>query len=293
MAGESVSRAEVQVGRLRSSVLVAGPEGGDAAVVFVHGNPGSGRDWTTLLERVGEFARCVAPDMPGYGETDKPRDFDYTVEGYGRHLDMLLGRLGVRRVHLVTHDLGGPWGLSWAARRPADLASLTLMSIGVLPGYRWHRFARLYRVPLLGELVLARAGRSAMSRAMQRGSQRGMPGWFVDEAVRQYRDPSTRHAVLAFYRATPDLGAITVTAARAIGPANPPTMVIWGAGDPYVPVRFAEAQRRFFPRAEVVVLPRSGHWPLIDDPEAVVDAVVPFLRTQVTGEGSTSGGSRP
>jgi hypothetical protein len=76
MASGSVSRTEVVVGRLRSSVLVAGPEGGDAAVVFVHGNPGSGRDWTTLLERVGEFARCVAPDMPGYGETDKPRDFD-------------------------------------------------------------------------------------------------------------------------------------------------------------------------------------------------------------------------
>jgi hypothetical protein len=52
-------------------------------------------------------------------------------------------------------------------------------------------------VPLLGEVVLATAGRSAMSRAMQRGSRRGMPGWFVDEAVRQYRDPGTRHAVLA------------------------------------------------------------------------------------------------
>jgi pimeloyl-ACP methyl ester carboxylesterase len=288
MAGEAVSRIEVLVERLRTSVLVAGREGGDAAVVFVHGNPGSGRDWTTLLERVGGFARCVAPDMPGYGETDKPRDFDYTVDGYGHHLELLLESLGVRRVHLVTHDLGGPWGLAWAARRPADLASLTLMSIGVLPDYRWHRFARLYRVPLLGELVLGTANRSAVARVLQSGSQRSVPGWFVDEVLRHYRDPGTRRAVLAFYRATSDLGAATVASASAIGPTDLPTMVIWGAGDPYVPVRFAEVQRQFFPRAEIIVLPQSGHWPLVDDSEAIVDAVVPFLRAQVSGDGRHS-----
>lgn len=281
MAGESASRTEVLVGRLRTSVLVAGREGADAAVVFVHGNPGSGRDWTALVERVGGFARCVAPDMPGYGETDKPRDFDYTSDGYGRHLEMLLDKLGVRRVHLVTHDLGGPWGLAWAARRPADLASLTLMSIGVLPGYRWHRYARLYRVPLIGELVLGTAYRSALKRVLQSGSKRSVPGWFVDEVLRQYRDPGTRRAVLAFYRATPDLGADTLASARAIGP-DPPTMVIWGAGDPYVPVRFAQVQRQFFPRAEIVVLPQSGHWPLVDDSEAVMNAVVPFLSAHVS-----------
>jgi pimeloyl-ACP methyl ester carboxylesterase len=282
-------RTEVLVDGVRTSVLVAGSQEDDVAVVFLHGSSGLGRDWTPLLETVGGFARCMAPDMPGYGASDKPADFPYTVEGYARHIDGLLGMFGVRRAHLVTHDLGGPWGLAWAASRPEELVSLTLMGIGVLPGYRWHRYARLYRIPVIGELVLVTAGPRAVARVIQRGSQRPVPEWFVDEIVSEYRDPGTRRAVLAFYRATQDLGAATVASAGALRSADLPTLVIWGAGDPYVPVRFAEVQRQFFPRAEIVVLPHGGHWPLLDDPEAVTHAVVGFLKAQI----SASTGTRP
>jgi pimeloyl-ACP methyl ester carboxylesterase len=62
---------------------------------------------------------------------------------------------------------------------------------------------------------------------------------------------------------------------------NPGSGRDWGGGDPYVPARFANLQTRYFPGARVVVLPDSGHWPLVDDPEAVIGAVVPFLRSRV------------
>ncbi|MDP8953075.1 MAG: alpha/beta fold hydrolase [Actinomycetota bacterium] len=77
-------------------------------MVFSHGNPGSSRDWERLSSRAGEFGRAVAPDMPGFGRADKPEDFDYTVEGYARHLDGVMVELGIRRAHLVVHDFGGP-----------------------------------------------------------------------------------------------------------------------------------------------------------------------------------------
>ncbi|MGB7915902.1 MAG: hypothetical protein WCF79_11520 [Rhodomicrobium sp.] len=57
--------AEGTVDGVRSPVLQGGPASGEDAVVFVHGNPGFSRDWEDLLERVGRFARCFAPDMPG------------------------------------------------------------------------------------------------------------------------------------------------------------------------------------------------------------------------------------
>lgn len=274
---------DVDVEGVRTSVLMRGPSDGDEAVLFVHGSSGRGRDWEPLLEQVADFTRCIAPDMPGYGDTEKPAAFDYTVEGYARHLGALLDVLGVRRVQLVVHDLGGPWGLAWAASRPTGLLSLTLVSIGALPGYRWHRYARLYRIPVLGELVLATANRSAVARVLQRGSRRPVPDRFVDEVAGAYRDPGTRRAVLAFYRATPDLGAVTIRAAAALEAADPPTLVVWGRGDPYVPVRYAELQRRFFPRAEVLVLPDSGHWPLVDSAQDVAKTLVPFLRAHATG----------
>lgn len=167
---------DVQVHGVRSPVLVGGPSRTEAAVVFVHGSAGSGRDWEGLMSKVSTFARCVAPDMPGYGDADKPEDFDYTTEGYARHLGAVLDALAVRRAHLVLHDLGGPWGLAWAAAHPVALASLSLINIGSLPGYRWHRFARIYRRRLMGEILLATATRPGLALALRQGNPRGLPG---------------------------------------------------------------------------------------------------------------------
>jgi len=268
---------------VRSPVLTGGLAADDAAVVFVHGNLGEGVDWAPLLTEVAPFGRCVAPDMPGFGAADKPADFDYTADGYARHLGGLLDAMAVQRAHLVMHDLGGVWGLAWAARSPARLASMTLLSIGALPGYRWHRFARAYRTPVLGELVLATGTRRAARWAMQYGSRHVLPDDAVDRALRSTRDAGTRRAVLRFYRATPDLGAVTVGAATALREANPPTLVIWGDGDPYLPVRFAAVQRDFFPRAEIVELADCGHYPFLEDHAAVSAALTPFLRRQLSG----------
>lgn len=58
---------------------------------------------------------------------------------------------------IVAHDFGGPWALAWAARNPDVLASATLINTGVLIGYRWHRYARVWRTPVLGEVFRATA----------------------------------------------------------------------------------------------------------------------------------------
>ena len=81
---------DVAVDGVRSVVTVGGRPGSESAVVFVHGALGSRRDWATLVEEVAAFGRAVAPDMPGYGDADKPESFDYTTQGYARHLGGLL-----------------------------------------------------------------------------------------------------------------------------------------------------------------------------------------------------------
>lgn len=102
-----MERFVIEVDGVLSPVLAAGPEESSEAVVFVHGNPGSGEDWEGLLGDVGVFCRAVAPDMPGYGRADKPDGLDYTIGGYGRHVHLMLDQLGIERAHLVLHDFGG------------------------------------------------------------------------------------------------------------------------------------------------------------------------------------------
>ncbi len=275
-----VRKSEVIFQGVRSPYLECGNRQAEEAVVFVHGNPGSSEDWRDLLGRVGVFARAVAPDMPGYGRADKPKDFDYTVEGYARHLGGILTHLGVSRAHLVLHDFGGPWGLAWAARYPARLASLALVNVGIMPGYRWHSLARLWRTPIVGELFQATTTRFAFGLVLERGNPRGLPKTMVDRMYRDL-DRGTKRAILRLYRATDP-----AKMAEALGPVfrqlDVPTLVVWGAADPYVPVSFAERQREFFPSSRIVILEESGHWPFVDDPEAVAAALLPFLLKQVS-----------
>jgi pimeloyl-ACP methyl ester carboxylesterase len=252
---------------------------GDEAAVFVHGNPGSGEDWRALVAGAGRFVRAVAPHMPGFGRASKPADFDYTVDGYARHLGRLLAALGIRRVHLVLHDFGGPWGLAWAAANPSRVASVTLINIGVLRGYRWHLLARLWRTPLLGELGMALTTRAGFRALLRIGNPRGLPRDFVDRMHDDF-DAGTRRAILRLYRATGDVDGLSDRLHSALRPLDLPALVVWGERDPYLPARYADAQRETFPRAGVVRLPDSGHFPYADNPAAVADAVLPFLRKQ-------------
>ena len=129
---------EALVDKVRTSVREAGAGKIGEAIVFVHGNPGFSADWEDLMGKLAPFARCVAPDMPGFGQSARPEDFDYTVAGYANHLGSVLQKLNITKAHLVLHDFGGPWGLAWALANPASVGSLTLINTGILPGYHWH-----------------------------------------------------------------------------------------------------------------------------------------------------------
>jgi pimeloyl-ACP methyl ester carboxylesterase len=178
----TISRTILTVDGIRAPLLEARPAGApsDEAVVFVHGNPGSSQDWVPLLERAGQVTRAVAWDHPGFGQADKPAGFDYTVDGYAAHLGRCLDALGVAKAHLVGHDFGGPWMLRWAASHPDRFASATLINTGVLPGYRWHYLARIWRTPILGELFQATSTRLAFRLLLRHGNRPPLPRAFVD-----------------------------------------------------------------------------------------------------------------
>jgi len=279
----AIQVSHVEVAGVRSLVRSCGPEQASEAIVFVHGNPGSSEDWLDLLPHAGELTRAIALDMPGYGKADRPRDFEYTAFGYARHLSGLLERLGVQRAHLVLHDFGGPWGLVWASQHPTQVASVTLINIGLVPGYRWHVIARIWRTPLIGELFQRMNGRRSFRSGLNAGNPKPFPDAFVDRMFDDM-DQGHKRAVLALYRAT-DLDQLSRAIAPLLEPLALPALVLWGAADDALPVRFARVQQAYF-RAEVHELAGCGHWPMIDDPERVRALLLPFLRQHVSAASS-------
>jgi pimeloyl-ACP methyl ester carboxylesterase len=268
----------VVVNGVRSPVLIGGAGATGEAVVFVHGNPDAGGDWESLMARIAEFATVVAPDMPGFGGADKRADQDYTLAAYAAHLGGVIAQLGIDSVHLVAHDFGGPFALTWAAANPGKLASVTLINTGVLLDYKWHRLARVWRTPLAGELFMRTTTRP-VARFVLRHDNPGLPEEWVNRIAEHLLPAGTKRAVLRLYRSTrqTDMDALV----EPLRSRDPDTLVVFGAADVYIPVEQAQRQRRVFPRARIEILPGVGHWAWLEQPDQVAGCVVPFLRERV------------
>jgi pimeloyl-ACP methyl ester carboxylesterase len=261
-------------------VLTSGRADAREAVVFVHGNPGPADDWRDLLARAGELGRVIAPDMPGYGRAGKPKGFPYSVDGYAGYLAGLLDELRITRVHVVAHDFGGAWALAWAARHPGALASATLINTATAVGYRWHRYARIWRTPVAGEIFQAATTRAAARLLLGRENPR-LTRDQVDRIYDASRSWATKRAVLKLYRATPE--AVLTRPAAALRQLDRPALVLWGTKDAYLPSEQAARQRLAFPSAQVELLEGHGHWVMLEDPGRVASLVIPFLRRQLPG----------
>jgi pimeloyl-ACP methyl ester carboxylesterase len=242
--------------------------------VYCHGNPSHGEDWVPFMERGGA---ALAIDMPGWGRSDHPRPdrFDYSMHGLSAFLERCLDELGVGQRKLVVHDWGS-LALIGAQRRPELVEKLVVVNVvPLLPGYRWHWVAQIWRRRGLGELANATTTKWSMGLIMRqaRADRSPMPAEFV-EMVWDHWDKGTRDATLALYRhADPDRLA---AAGADLGRLSCPALILWGDGDIYFPTKFADAFAEALPDAEVEIVGGAGHWPWIDDP-AVVDRVLAFL----------------
>ena len=240
-------------------------------VLYVDGVPTDGADWLPFLERTGGYA----PDLPGFGGSDKPAHFDYSIAGYARFLREFVDALEVERFSLVVHDWGGA-GLALAQAAPERIERLVVIdSVPLLPGYRWHPIARVWRTPLAGEVMMGFTFKWALRRLPRwTVGPRQPPPDLIDHVWRHF-DHGTQRAILKLYRSAPP--ATLAAAGQKLRQIRAPALIVWGAHDPYVPSHFASAYAEALGgESEVEVLDTAGHWPWLDEPE-VIDRVSGFL----------------
>jgi len=243
-------------------------------VVYCHGNPTHGEDWVPFMERGGP---SVAIDMPGWGRSSRPDAgrFDYSMHGLSAFLERCLDELGVGQRKLVVHDWGA-LALIGAQRRPERVEKLVAIdAVPLLPGYRWHWVAQLWRRRPIGEILNRTTSRASLNLLLRqaRGDRSPMPPEFVD-SIWNYWDKGTQRAILALYRHAdpPRLAA----AGRDLGKLACPSLVLWGDRDIYLPTKFAHSYADVLPDAQLDIRGGAGNWPWIDDP-SVIDRVLSFV----------------
>ena len=256
---------------------------GPRTLLLVHGLGGSHDSWRHLLTDLGEGHRVVAPDLFGHGSSSKPVG-DYSLGGHAATLRDLLDHLGIDKVTLVGHSLGGGIAMQLAYLFPDRVEGLVLVSSGglgrdlrlmlraaVLPGSEWVlplAASSWVRRPVEG--VVARLGRIGLR-----------PG---PDAVEMWRgfvslgDAETRRAFLATSRAVIDVGGQTVSARRHLpSVAGLPTLIVWGARDRTIPLAHGVEAQAVIAGSHLEVFERSGHFPHLDEPRRFARVVRDFL----------------
>jgi pimeloyl-ACP methyl ester carboxylesterase len=277
----------VKVGGRWMNVVDIGP-GRDASaaagtIVWIHGLTGSWQNWLENLPFFAQTHRCIAMDLPGFGESELPIE-KITISGYAAAVDELLGVLGVTRATVVGNSMGGFIGAELAIRFGTWVEKLVLVSAaGLTVEHQRNDHA----------LALLRRGSGLLALGT---------GWLASKSDELARRPRSRLAMLNVVAAHPErlpaplvaeqlrgagkpgfidaLDALTSYPIRdRLGEITAPTLVVWGAKDMLVPVRDAWVFGELIADARVVVYEDTGHVSMLERPAAFNALVEDFLET--------------
>jgi pimeloyl-ACP methyl ester carboxylesterase len=249
--------------------------GSGEPVVLLHGFGASTYSWRKVMPALAERYRVVAIDLNGFGYTQRPRSrASYTREGQAKLVMETMDALGIARAHIVGHSYGGGITLYLASRHPERFLSMVLVDSSA-PTYANDRRSRAAALRPLDVLyvraVALRPGaiRKALLRSFWDDSK------VTPELVRAYAGRVAVEGVgYAFYG---------LTAPAPPGPPvelekiEIPTLVVWGAHDELISPESGRRAAARLPHSAFVLIDDCGHLPMEEQPEALLQAILPFL----------------
>ena len=255
-------------------------EGGGPPVVLLHGLFVDHSCWADVSTTLSESFRLIAPDLPGFGDSEKPpaSRFPYGVDAFAEAIADMYAGLGIGRAAVVGHGLGGAVALTLAARHPELVRRLVL--IGALcydtpPDFE----RRVARLPFVGGLFFKQLWGKSAFRSYLRDTMFSVPAHVPHARLEHYyalfNSPEGRGSALATLRSTVDTRPIVAHTTRI----QTPTLVIWGRHDKLYPAGLGQRLAREIRGAGFEVLD-AGHAVHEEQPARVAGILSQFLRAE-------------
>lgn len=257
-------------------------------IVFIHGTPTWSYEWRHLMTALSPRWRCIAPDLLGFGHSERPLNFPYTPEAHSAVIRRVVEGLGLTRFTLVVHDFGGPIALPLALDLPTRVARLVVINSwmwGFGDDRQMQRRARIAASPL---------GR-ALYRWINFSQRVLLPGAYGD---RKKLTPGIHRAYLDRFPDRDSRELVLFALARALNGSRAyydalwarraqlhriPTLILWGMKDSAFQPRMLGTWRSALPEARIVELADAGHWPHEEVPGLVTTALEEFLTSTPPG----------
>lgn len=255
---------------------------GTPPVVLVHGFGANGRFWRKWIPELSRDHQVHTLDLMGFGQAATPSGGDYSPMAQARHLVEFLRRFGNHPPVLVGHSLGAGIVIAATLRLMDEGGAwlpggLVLVSGAVYP-QKLPPFIGLAQLPGLGELfLLTRPPRIAFRWGLRTIVHD--PATLDAELINAYRDPlrsfRRRRAILRAARQIDSRAGRDI--ARRLPEIRIPSLIIWGQEDTVVPIDLGHRLQEDLPDSELVVIPKVGHLPPEEAPEASLEPLLDFL----------------
>jgi pimeloyl-ACP methyl ester carboxylesterase len=280
-----VRHRRITVGGVDTFYREAGPA--DAPVVLLpHGYPCSSYEFRNLMPRLADRWRLISPDYPGAGYSATPEGFDYSFDGLAGFLDRFVRALGLGRFVLYLHDFGSPIGARLAMRAPERIVALIIQN-GDIPyedalGPKYEEIEKTWTLPVaemrakLAESVSEATFKEEFLNAVGPELAERIPPdlWTLHWSL---MTPRRREIAVELIAGLKENRAWFPQHRRYLAEHRPPTLIVWGPQDAYMPEKSARAYLRDLPDAELHLL-EGGHWLLETHLDEVVALVRDFLR---------------
>jgi pimeloyl-ACP methyl ester carboxylesterase len=288
-ARQPFDEIRVRASGLEFRVLSAGE--GDELALCLHGFPECAHSWRHQLPLLAGLGyRAWAPDLRGYGQSDRPPSReDYAIEKLLGDVAGWIEASGARSTTLIGHDWGAIIAWYFAMRYPELLTRLVIMNVPHPAAMRtqlslrqfmksW--YAVFFQLPGVPERLLARLGDQWTARAIR--STMVHPELFDDESARPFvdnaRQPGAARAMLDYYRAAFRGGGFRRQEQLGLSQIETPTLMIWGEQDVALTKALAFGTAAFVPDLVQRFLPDASHWVQQDQPELVNTMLAAWLQ---------------
>jgi epoxide hydrolase 4 len=264
-------------------------DGSGTAVVFLHGIPESSNAWTDYVELLaGARYHAAAPDLRGYGLSDKPRGVNsYRAELLVEDVATVIRSMGSGTASVVGQSWGGLAAWLFAMRHPEMLDRLVILNVphplhwaqALRTWDFWRRNWQMlfFQLPRVPEAALRARDYGALRRSLYRdlGGTRGVDDATIEAYISALRQPGSLRGALNYYRAF--LRQNPFRLGWSLEVVHAPVLVMWGEHDRYFPVTLAHPPARWVTDARVEILPGARHWSHRDQPQRVQALLLDFL----------------
>ncbi|MBY4610765.1 alpha/beta hydrolase [Rhizobium sp. 9T] len=276
-----IRHRRITVAGIETFYREAGPP--DAPVLLLpHGYPCSSYEFRNLMPRLADRWRLIAPDFPGAGYSGTPDDFDYSFDGHAAWLESFVGAVDVGRFALYLHDFGSPIGARLAIRAPRRVVALIIQN-GDIPyedalGPKYADIEATWSLPpaemrkVLAQAISEKTFKEEFLNDLPPPLAETIPPdlWTLHWSL---MTPQRKQIAIDLIAGLRENRAWFPEHRKYLRDFQPPTLIVWGPNDHYMPEKSARAYLRDLPDAELHLL-GGGHWLL----ETHLDEVAALMR---------------